>query len=135
MPPAALLRLRFPDAMVAAEDEAGLNIRLPDAGDLHVVQAALTGGAGLIVTMNLRDFPPRELARFGLRACHPDEFLTGFLRERPAAVARAVGDALARARAAGGDLTRRDMLGRARLPRLNKALSHAEAAPRDRGRD
>lgn len=132
---AALLRLRFPRAMVAADHEVGLNIDLPDAGDLHVVQAALDAGADLIVTMNLRDFPTKTLARLGLRVQHPDEFLTGFVRDHRDIMARTVQDTLARAHAAGGDLTRRDMLRRARLPRFNKALLRHDGQPVGGARD
>ncbi len=119
---AALLRLRFPLASLPVTDEAGLGVQLPDAGDLHVVAAALAGEARVIVTANLRDFPPRVLARLGLHAVHPDEFLTQFMDASPDAVIEAVDAALARAISAGGMLSRKDLLKRARLPRLSKAI-------------
>ena len=50
-------------------------LRLPDAGDVHVLAAAIAGHADCIVTVNLRDFPPATLAPFGIEAIHPDEFL------------------------------------------------------------
>lgn len=119
---AALLRLRFPQAMIAAGDESSLGMQLPDPGDLHVLKAALDGGAELIVTLNLRDFPPRILGYYGMRAIHPDEFLHAFAQAHLGVVAGAVSAALRRANEAGGQLTQRDMLARARLPRLNKLL-------------
>ena len=122
---AALLRNRFPTAMVAAGDEAGLGVQLPDAGDLHVLKAAMDGGADAIVTLNLRDFPSRILRGYGVRAIHPDEFLTDIARRDTALVARAVAAALRRAHTAGGKMSEKDMLARARLPRLSKYLSKA----------
>jgi len=48
---------------------------LPDPGDRHVLAAAIVGRAYVIVTYNLRDFPPEALARYGIEAQHPDEFI------------------------------------------------------------
>lgn len=121
---AALLQSRFPNAMVAVGRESELGVQLPDAGDLHVLKAALDGRADVIVTLNLRDFPARTLRQLGLSALHPDEFLTDLARRDPDIVGGAVQKAMARAHAAGGTgLSQRDMLARARLPRLNKFLS------------
>lgn len=119
----ALLKLRFPEAMVAAGDEAALGVSLPDPGDLHVLRAAMDAKAEAIVTMNLRDFPRRALAPFGLHAVHPDEFLTGLARQDCEPVRRAVDAALRRAQAAGGQFSEAEMLARARLPRLRKFLN------------
>jgi predicted nucleic acid-binding protein len=43
--------------------------------DRHVLAAAVKGGAALIVTANLKDFPSGALSRYGLEAVHPDDFL------------------------------------------------------------
>jgi predicted nucleic acid-binding protein len=43
--------------------------------DRHVLAAAVRGGAAVIVTANLRDFPPTALSRYEIEAIHPDEFL------------------------------------------------------------
>jgi hypothetical protein len=48
-----------------------------------VVAAAVGIGATVIVTRNLRDFPQRALAPFGLEARTPDHVLCGLLEERP----------------------------------------------------
>ena len=47
---------------------------LPDEGDRHVLAAAITAAAPVIVTFNLKDFPHRVLVEHGVRAVHPDEF-------------------------------------------------------------
>lgn len=114
---------RFPGAQISVGDEASLGVQLPDAADLHVLRAAVDAEAEVIVTANLRDFPRRTLGFYGLRAEHPDEFLLKLARREPSTVLEAVEGALLRARQAGGDLTRREMLSRSRLPRLQKYLS------------
>lgn len=43
--------------------------------DRHVAAAAVRGGAALIVTANLRDFPPESLEQYDIVAIHPDDFL------------------------------------------------------------
>jgi predicted nucleic acid-binding protein len=43
--------------------------------DRHVLAAAVKGGAALIVTANLKDFPAEALSPYGIEAVHPDEFL------------------------------------------------------------
>lgn len=64
--------------------------RLPDQNDRHVLAAAVHGGADLIVTLNLRHFPPELLAEHGLSACHPDEFAMDLLMADSTSVLRAV---------------------------------------------
>jgi hypothetical protein len=66
----------FEEAMVSDFDAflpacAGL----PDAGDAHVVAAALKTQAFTIVTDNLKHFPPEFLARLNLEARSTDSFL------------------------------------------------------------
>lgn len=43
--------------------------------DRHVAAAAVGGGAALIVTANVRDFPPESLSQYDIEAVHPDDFL------------------------------------------------------------
>ena len=46
-----------------------------------MLATAIQVGAAVIVTYNLRDFPPSPLARFGIEALHPDEFVELLLDE------------------------------------------------------
>lgn len=118
----ALLKARFPAALVA--DDEGRGLVLPDLADAHVAAAARAAGADLVVTLNLRDFPARAMTDLGLRAEHPDAFLHALWRANPAAVARAAERVRAEAeRLSGRPQPLRVLLKRAYLPRLGKALA------------
>ena len=54
-------------------------LELPDAGDVHVLAAAIAGHADCIVTTNLKDFPASVLETYGLIAIHPDDFIVAQL--------------------------------------------------------
>jgi hypothetical protein len=125
----AELRAAFPGAEVPVPGTAALAYGLPDPFDGHVVAAAVAGGAAVIVTLNLRDFPPRALAPLGLRAEHPDPFLLRLHLAAPEAVARAAEAVRAKAeRLSGLPQPMRATLKRAGLPRLGKALEGARTA-------
>src|ERR1035441_3053190 len=65
----------FPDASLSVDlplvDQ--LKAGLGDPDDAHVIAAAILGHADSIVTSNLKDFPKKLLASYGLEAIHPDE--------------------------------------------------------------
>ena len=71
----AIMDQHFPDALVTGYSARTAGLDLPDTGDIHVLAAAIEGGADLIVTHNLRDFPAGLLAPHGLTAQHPDAFI------------------------------------------------------------
>lgn len=56
---------------------------LPDPQDRHVLAAAIEGGADVIVTCNLTDFPANEVSKHGLFVQHPDELVTLLLDSAP----------------------------------------------------
>ena len=118
----ALLRLRFPQAERDGQGIAAIDLDFPDPADRHVVEAALAGRADLVVTANLRDFPPQIMAGLGLRAIHPDVFLLDLHRRDPGAVRAALEAARAKASALGGGMDMGEMLKRCRLPRLARAV-------------
>lgn len=70
----SLMKRHFEDAEIT-----GYHALVPamtnDPKDRHVLAAALTGGADVIVTYNLRHFPPRSLGPYNIDAQGPDEFL------------------------------------------------------------
>ena len=44
--------------------------------DRHVLAAAIVGKVQTIVTYNIKDFPKKELSKFGIECAHPDAFLS-----------------------------------------------------------
>jgi predicted nucleic acid-binding protein len=63
------------DSLVDNYEQLVPALELPDPDDRHVLAAAITGRADLIVTFNLKDFPEEALAPYGIEAQHPDQFL------------------------------------------------------------
>lgn len=59
------------------------SLNLPDPNDRHVLAAAVTCHADVIVTFDLRDFPAEILDTFQLKAEHPDEFIAKLLQAAP----------------------------------------------------
>lgn len=82
----ALMDLHATDALVTGYEDLIPGLQLPDPDDRHVLAAAIRGQADVIVTMNLRDFPPDVLGPFGIEAQHPDEFVLSLLDLSPGAV-------------------------------------------------
>ena len=65
-------------------------LALPDAGDRHVLAAAVVGRCDVIVTQNLKHFPANALVPYGIEAQHPDEFLSNQLSLAPGVFCEAV---------------------------------------------
>lgn len=80
-PPGKLERLRrlinrsVPDCLVTGYEALIDGLKLPDPGDRHVLAAAIKAGAQVIVTANLRDYPPAELRPWNVEAKSPDDFV------------------------------------------------------------
>ncbi|MCA8880680.1 MAG: PIN domain-containing protein [Rhodobacteraceae bacterium] len=119
----AQLSAGFAGAEISPAPDLEAVLSLPDPSDRHVLAGAIAGGADLVVTLNLTDFPGRTLARHGLRPSHPDAFLMELAADAPDAVAESVAAALAPLEAAPVAPTRRAILKRARLPRLARHLA------------
>jgi predicted nucleic acid-binding protein len=79
--PEKLARLRtlmndsIPDCLVTGYEPLIEGLKLPDPDDRHVLAAAIRAGAQVIVTTNLRDFPPAELEPWNVVAKSPDDFV------------------------------------------------------------
>ncbi len=120
----ALLRAAFPEAEVRPGQGTEARMYLPDANDVHVLAAASDAGADVLVTLNLKDFPTRDVAEEGIRLRSPDVFLLDLWQTDPDRVAAEVEAVRATAeRLSGEAMPLRPLLKRARLPRLAKALS------------
>jgi predicted nucleic acid-binding protein len=63
----------FDDAIVVNWESLEGTFGLPDVDDEHVVAAALVGGADVIVTSNLKDFPPQQIPK-SLTVISPEQF-------------------------------------------------------------
>jgi hypothetical protein len=74
-----------PDALVTGYESLVSTLTLPDPDDRHVLAAAITGGAEVVLTLNLKDFPGDRLPE-GLSAVAPDEFLCRVFGHNPAAL-------------------------------------------------
>jgi hypothetical protein len=99
----------FPDAVVTGHDE--LLAELPALGkDAHVLAAAVRGGADVIVTHNVRDFPAALIDRYQVIVQTRDEFLGRHWRRAPEAVGRILIEQSAGTRAP--HLTPREILDR-----------------------
>jgi predicted nucleic acid-binding protein len=65
-------------------------LSLPDPDDRHVLAAAITAKAEVIITFNLVDFPAQELSKYGVEAKHPDDFVVSLIEENSQEVCKAV---------------------------------------------
>lgn len=119
----AALRVAFPKATVAVRDGLAARLWLPDPNDIHVLAAAITGSAEVIITFNAEDFPRHTLAEEGLTRLDPDQFLLLLWQKDPDPVAAAAQAVRAEAeRLSGRPQPLRALLKRAQLPRLGKAM-------------
>lgn len=84
-----LMDLAIPDACIDGYEDLVSGLTLPDENDRHVLAAAIRCGADVIVTFNLKDFPTRHLAPYGIEAQHPDEFVENLFHLDSAAVVAA----------------------------------------------
>ena len=78
------------DCLVTGYKKLIATLSLPDPEDRHVLAAAICAKAAVIVTFNLKDFPAKTLARFNIKAQHPDAFLTDLLNQSAGMVCAAV---------------------------------------------
>jgi hypothetical protein len=78
------------EALVGGYEHLVDQFTLPDPKDRHVLDAAIHGGASVIVTANLR--PAEVLAIHGIQAQRPDAFVSARLDEYPDEVLAAMNE-------------------------------------------
>lgn len=122
---------RFREVFAAGRGEATIPLRAESGvapEDRHVVGLALAMRADGVVTLNLRDFPPRELATLGQRVWHPDALCRELHQRNPSAVLailRHQGTSLRSPRSLAATL---DVLS-ATCPRFVEQVRRGESAP------
>lgn len=122
----AVLRAQWPGAEVAAHPGLEARLWLPDKNDVHVLAAAVSGFADMILTQNAKDFPRQILAEEGVSRSDPDAYLMGLAKAHPEVMADVAGRVLDTARRLSGeDWQMRALFKKARLPRLAKHLAEA----------
>jgi len=122
----AALKAQFPRACVAPRPGLESRLHLPDENDIHVLAAAIAGGAEAIITQNRADFPRGVLAAEGLARHDADSFLWALHADHPEAVATVVERVRAKAEALSGQpWALRALLKKAKLFRLARALETA----------
>ncbi len=84
-----LMNLHVPDALVTGYEQLIPALTLPDPNDRHVLAAAIRGGASVIITNNLRDFPEDVLEKYEIDVQTPDEFIVHLIGLYPAEVSAA----------------------------------------------
>lgn len=85
-----LMDASVPDCLVEGYEDLIAGLQLPDPNDRHVLAAAIRAGADVIVTANLKHFPPSSLASYGIDAQHPDPFVRHLVDLAPGRVCVAV---------------------------------------------
>ena len=73
----------FEGACISGDPSTMNKHHFPDPDDKHVAAAAISAGASIIVTANLRDFPGPLMDKLGLTIMTPDELLQMLLAEDP----------------------------------------------------
>lgn len=85
-----LMDMHVRDAKVENFEHLIQVVELPDPNDCHVVAAAMHAGAEVIVTMNVKDFPPERIDRYNMSAQHPDDFVVDLMDLNKSKVMEAV---------------------------------------------
>ena len=124
----AMVSAAWPKAKVKSDQSLLDRLWLPDQNDVHVLAAAITGNADVLVTMNAKDFPRDILAEEGVSRADPDGFLIGLYASAPDLVETAVHAVHEEAnRLSDRPWDLRKLLKKARLPRLGKTMSQTQS--------
>ena len=78
-----LMDQHAPDALVDGYLDLVPTLALPDPDDRHVLAAAIVGGASVLITFNLKDFPVSALDAHEIVAIDPDTFIERLIIAEP----------------------------------------------------
>lgn len=92
------MRDAFDDEASVVGYEALVPFLTCDPKDRHVLAAAIVGGADVLLTFNLKDFPAASVGPHAVEVQHPDAFLTLLLADNCEGVLDAVRTEVARYR-------------------------------------
>lgn len=84
-----LMNASVRDCLVTGYEDIIPELQLPDAGDCHVLAAAIRCNADYIITFNLSDFPIEALELYGILPRHPDDFILHLIELNSAEVCAA----------------------------------------------
>ena len=85
-----LMNAHVRDCLVTEYEDLIDGLTLPDPDDRHVLAAAIRAGSDVIITFNLKHFPPETVGKYGIEGQHPDDFVVDLLGTDSAAVCTAV---------------------------------------------
>lgn len=123
----ALMNRAIPDALISGYRDLIKGLRLPDPKDRHVLAAAIQGGALIIVTHNLTDFPNSSLRPFGIEAQSPDQFVLRLLELSPGGVDQVLREQAEALRRPAR--TREELLGTLESNGLKRSVARLRALP------
>jgi predicted nucleic acid-binding protein len=86
----SLMNKSVQDSLVTDFESLIPSLELPDPDDCHVLAAAIVAEADVIVTFNLKDFPARVLSEYGIKAQHPDVFISELIDRNPLEVMQVI---------------------------------------------
>lgn len=79
----AAIEAAFPESLVTGYEVFEDKLELPDPGDNHVLAAAISTSAQVIVTDNLADFPSEALEPHAIDAISADDFIADTIELDP----------------------------------------------------
>ncbi len=109
------------DCLVTGYERLIEGLELPDPDDRHVLAAAIKAQAEVIVTFNVKDFPPDVLGEFGIFTEHPDDFVSNVIDLNEAAVIIVARDQ--RARLKNPPMSEMEFLDKLRIQQLTRTAA------------
>ena len=118
-----LMKTKWKSSLISQDTALENKLFLPDENDRHVLASAIKGGAQVLLTNNLKDFPSRVLIKFGIIPRNVDSFLLDLFHDSPRVVKLVTQEAFELNNVNSlKTYFRKSVLKRHDLPRLAKAI-------------